>query len=781
MSSAIARRLAAEGPKRILALDGGGTRGVVTLCFLEQMQSLLRERYGKPDLVLSDYFDLIGGTSVGSMLATLLALGKDVAYVRARFDAWAPEIFARPGAGLVNAKFDSNVLRGFVETEVHDWPLKSDRLKTGLCIVAKRVDTGSVWAIVNNPAGPFFGGQAADGKSPPRVGNGDYKLADLICASTAAPHYFSPANIAIYKPEGAEGAVSLGHFVDGGVSPHNNPALQLFMMAGITGYNLGGGPIEPRGNRKAWKLGDTNLLVISVGTGTFDSLTQKSRFAALDAVNALQSMISDSHELGLSLLQWMSVPDASWNIDRVQGDLRNDLLGDGAGLKQPLLAFQRYDIRLEHEWLENRDNVGRVFSTEDLSVMRDFTNPSMLAELKSIGTIAASRQVRDVHFPRAFDLDRPAVADAITPARRDVPQSPAILAPVEGEAVWPLARPPITRDERPALQQYDQRSTIMEHAKSRSPEAAIHAVIADSTLEQRLRAYEDADADARAAQNRYKLLGLIALVLMTGATIVSAMALLPVDGVWHLPVVAKNVISGLVFLANGIALYIVSQLNRKNTAIDWMSSRALAERLRGDYFKGMMTTSTPAGSGPQSALSEKLQLFERAHAVYQRSYFESVLRRHGKGGIGRSVPRLLAIISMCVAAIITAVNVFDLWPVDPPQGLSWLSMFEIEPARWQLGFNAVASALMSFASARAMVSQDERNAALFRVTAQKLDDLRSDERLARVSAAAARGDLREVMAYVSDVQAVLDADHEAWLLNRPPADPTAGPPSSYKI
>ena len=75
-------RLAKPDPKRILSLDGGGIRGVLSLGFLERIEAILRERYGQPDLRLCDYFDLIGGTSTGAIIATGLALGMDVAEVK---------------------------------------------------------------------------------------------------------------------------------------------------------------------------------------------------------------------------------------------------------------------------------------------------------------------------------------------------------------------------------------------------------------------------------------------------------------------------------------------------------------------------------------------------------------------------------------------------------------------------------------------------------------------------------------------------------------------------
>jgi patatin-like phospholipase/acyl hydrolase len=78
----ILERLTAPGPKRILALDGGGVRGTITIGFLEQIERVLRERHQRPDLRLCEYFDLIGGTSVGSTLAAGLAIGMEVSELR---------------------------------------------------------------------------------------------------------------------------------------------------------------------------------------------------------------------------------------------------------------------------------------------------------------------------------------------------------------------------------------------------------------------------------------------------------------------------------------------------------------------------------------------------------------------------------------------------------------------------------------------------------------------------------------------------------------------------
>ena len=42
--------------KRILALDGGGIRGALTLSFLERIEKIIREKEGNPKLLLGEYF-----------------------------------------------------------------------------------------------------------------------------------------------------------------------------------------------------------------------------------------------------------------------------------------------------------------------------------------------------------------------------------------------------------------------------------------------------------------------------------------------------------------------------------------------------------------------------------------------------------------------------------------------------------------------------------------------------------------------------------------------------
>ena len=123
---------------------------------------------------------------------------------------------------------------------------------TGLGIVLKRIDTGSCWILLNNSRSAYWE-TPDDGEF---VGNRHFRLANLIRASAAAPHYFDPELIAI-----VEGRPP-GLFLDGAVTPHNNPSLALFLTAVLPAYGLN------------WALGADQLRIVSIGTGTLSSDAQ---------------------------------------------------------------------------------------------------------------------------------------------------------------------------------------------------------------------------------------------------------------------------------------------------------------------------------------------------------------------------------------------------------------------------------------------------------------------------------------------------------------------------
>src|SRR5476651_229194 len=82
------------GPKRILSLDGGGVRGALSIAFLERLEKLVEEIEGKPTL-LGDWFDLIGGTSTGAIIACALALGYTAAEIHELYKTLGPAVFRK--------------------------------------------------------------------------------------------------------------------------------------------------------------------------------------------------------------------------------------------------------------------------------------------------------------------------------------------------------------------------------------------------------------------------------------------------------------------------------------------------------------------------------------------------------------------------------------------------------------------------------------------------------------------------------------------------------------
>jgi hypothetical protein len=365
------------GPKRILALDGGGIRGILTLQLLRRIEKLVRDRTGDNSAVLADYFDLVGGTSTGAIIASALALGWKVDRIEDLYRKLGNSIFESSffRKGLLRPKFSAEPVKKALEDEYGDIRLGGPELRTGLAVVAKRLDTGSPWIIHNNPKGRYFNQRPGSNAVP----NKDYLLRDVVRASTAAPTFFEPERIK--AADGVEGA-----FVDGGVSPHNNPALQLLMLATLQGHEL------------RWPTGADQLLLVSLGTGSktlaLDANEVMDMKAAELGVRGLASLMDDASALNETLLQWMSSSDTAHAIDREVGDLSGDILGGG----KPLLTYLRYDVRFDDPALKDK------LSPEQLKTIADMDRAENMDKLVEIGKAAAGR-IEDRHFGRGFDIE----------------------------------------------------------------------------------------------------------------------------------------------------------------------------------------------------------------------------------------------------------------------------------------------------------------------------------------------------------------------------------------
>ena len=359
------------GPMRILALDGGGVRGILTLQYLKRMEELLRKRAGSdPNFRLSQYFDLIGGTSTGSIIATGLALGWTVEKLETLYNQLAEQVFQKSiwRQGILQAKFPRTPLMKALTRQFGDRTLGSEDLQTGLMIMTKRLDSGSPWPLMNNPKGRYFDPVSKKGTATP---NKDFLLRELVRASTAAPHYFNPERLGIGK--GAEGA-----FVDGGVSPHNNPALQLLLMATTEGFGL------------KWAVGADQLLLVSVGTGAHEIRLSANEVmdmtSAKVSLQALTSLMNDCDAMNQTILQWMSRSPTAWKIDREIGDLKGDVLGG-----RELFSYLRYNVVLDREWLQA--NLGVDLKAREVKGLQEMDKPTNMSKLALLGTSASLVQI----------------------------------------------------------------------------------------------------------------------------------------------------------------------------------------------------------------------------------------------------------------------------------------------------------------------------------------------------------------------------------------------------
>ncbi len=363
-------------PKRILSLDGGGIRGALTLGYLKQIENILREKENNPGLLLCDYFDLIGGTSTGSIIAACLATGMDVDAVVQSYMTLGGKIFGKKRTWwnpletwkFLKAEYDYVALEQSLKDVFGDITLGSDNIKTGLCIVAKRADTNSVWPLINHPKGKFF--DTAIGK------NKDIPLWQAVRASSAAPTYFAPQMIDVGNGQRAA-------FVDGGVSMANNPALTLLMVATLKGF-----PFH-------WQMEEDKLTIVSVGTGysVFKKQTGEIEEAWMKtwAQSVPDMLMQDASWQNQIMLQWLSNSPTRQYVDMEIESLQDDYI---AG--KPMLKYLRYNFPITENDL-NGLGLGKTFTPVDVASLVEMSNAENRELLYTIGTAAAAN-MEAVHF-----------------------------------------------------------------------------------------------------------------------------------------------------------------------------------------------------------------------------------------------------------------------------------------------------------------------------------------------------------------------------------------------
>jgi len=220
-------------PVRILAVDGGGIRGIVPATVLVELQ----RRLPQP---IVDYFDVVAGTSTGGLVASAVCAPgpsggprytpeqilefyvRDCRQIFHRNLAWTIESLG----GLRRPKYPAKGIEAFLVDRFGDTQLR-DALKP-LVLVSYDLTRRAPWV--------FSSVLATEEASR------NYLLRDACRASTAAPTYFPAATARSFAGDARE-------LVDGGVCA-NDPVLAAFVVAERLH------PGRP-------------LLLVSLGTGNF--------------------------------------------------------------------------------------------------------------------------------------------------------------------------------------------------------------------------------------------------------------------------------------------------------------------------------------------------------------------------------------------------------------------------------------------------------------------------------------------------------------------------------
>ena len=380
----LAPRYQRPGPRRLLALDGGGIRGLLTLGVLASLEKQLQERRGDPSYRLCQFFDAIAGTSTGAIIAAGLARGMSVARLLAFYREFGVEAFTKRSIfDRWKSLYENGALQKKLQAEFGaGTTLEPEHLQCLLLVVTRNATTDSAWPIFSNPWSKY---NQRDRKDC----NLRIPLWQIVRASTAAPVYFPPETIAWDKDDPSKQFV----FVDGGTTAYNNPAFLLYRMVTEPAYRL------------EWPKGERNLLIVSVGTGaapllgqTIDDPERNLAAAARQTLGALMNQAAFDQDLSCRTVgRCVAGP---W-LDNEVGDLVPRTNGQPVPLSEDLgraFLYARYDATLTKKGLDAID-CGDI-NPDDVSLLDSVAH---MAALERVGSGVAARHVDITAFGALLD------------------------------------------------------------------------------------------------------------------------------------------------------------------------------------------------------------------------------------------------------------------------------------------------------------------------------------------------------------------------------------------
>lgn len=189
---------------RVLSLDGGGAKGFYTLGILREIEAMIGCR-------LHERFDLIFGTSTGSIITAMLALGKSVPEIISLYQEHVPTVMKNK-----DADGRSRALAELSKTIFGDAPFTD--AKTSVGIVTTK------WVLEKPMIFKTHIGQAHGMKGSFVPGFG-VNIGDAVQASCSAYPYFNRKTVVTSSGDHIE-------LIDGGFCA-NNPTLYAIADATV--------------------------------------------------------------------------------------------------------------------------------------------------------------------------------------------------------------------------------------------------------------------------------------------------------------------------------------------------------------------------------------------------------------------------------------------------------------------------------------------------------------------------------------------------------------------
>ena len=364
---------------RMLALDGGGILGLITLEVLVELEGQLRDQYNDDDLRLCEVFDYVAGTSTGAIIAAGIARGMSAKDLLSFYKAFGEGVFQkRSWYQRWKSLYDNGELqKKLIEVIGEETRLFPDDLETLLLVVTRNQSTDSAWPISSNPDAKYNHPDRADC-------NLKIPLWQLVRASTAAPVFFPPEVLHWDPKDRSKSFV----FVDGGTTPYNNPAFVQYRMATEPVYRLN------------WGRGETQLAIVSIGTGRAPVLGDSSDDvdaslldapvvqAATNTLRGLMSQAAYDQDMNCRLVgrcvEGLEMDREVWDLIPYEGDPHDN--AEDRKVRIPLerdqgreFLYARYDADVTQYGLEQM-GLGH-YQSKDVTALDSIEHMEALSEI----------------------------------------------------------------------------------------------------------------------------------------------------------------------------------------------------------------------------------------------------------------------------------------------------------------------------------------------------------------------------------------------------------------